>query len=118
MGDSEQSQGLAFHVRGKRIAVEGVAQSAEDVDEAVQFLTIMKNLLWGESNPPETKPVSGDTALAARIVDLEAENNSLRKSLAKSNADCPYCGLSAAEMSKCAHGFPGCGRADDMMSDN
>lgn len=54
MSDSEQARGLAFHVRGKRIAVDGVIQSAVDVDEAIQFLTIMKNLLWGvDKNAPE-----------------------------------------------------------------
>lgn len=49
-----------------------------------------------------------------RIAELEKDNADLRKYLATSKADCPYCGLPAADMAKCAHGFPGCGRADDM----
>lgn len=53
--------------------------------------------------------------LTARVAELEAENGNLRKYLATSKADCPYCGLPAADMSKCASGFPGCGRADDLM---
>lgn len=61
-------------------------------------------------------PALQDEILAAqaRIGELERENNSLRKYLATSKADCPYCGLPAADMAKCAHGFPGCGRADDL----
>jgi hypothetical protein len=46
---------------------------------------------------------------------LEEDNDKLRYLLAKSKADCPYCGLSAEDLSKCAHGFPGCSRADDLM---
>lgn len=49
-----------------------------------------------------------------QIDQLEKENNTLRRLLANSNADCPYCGLPASDMAKCAHGFPGCSRADDM----
>lgn len=44
MSDSEQARGLAFHVRGNRIAVDGMIQSAVDVDEAIQFLTPQKLL--------------------------------------------------------------------------
>jgi hypothetical protein len=51
---------------------------------------------------------------ANHIAAVEAENDALRRALATSNADCPYCGLKANEMAKCAHGFPGCARADDM----
>lgn len=51
------------------------------------------------------------------LQQLRTENDRLRRLLAESNADCPYCGLPAARMGECAHGFPGCGRADDMMLD-
>lgn len=51
---------------------------------------------------------------ADRIAELEREVVDLRKYLATSKADCPYCGLPAADMARCEHGFPGCGRADDM----
>lgn len=53
---------------------------------------------------------------ADRIAELEIENTKLRKLLADSPADCPYCGLSKADMARCASGFPGCGRADDMLA--
>lgn len=46
------------------------------------------------------------------------ENSQLRLVLATSNAQCAYCGLPAEEMAKCASGFPGCARGDDMLSDN
>ena len=49
-------------------------------------------------------------------VGLRQENDKLRSMLAKSPADCPYCGLPAADMAKCALGFPGCNRADDLMA--
>lgn len=46
---------------------------------------------------------------------LEQENKKLRGLLAKGDADCLYCGLPKKDMAKCSHGFPGCGRADDLM---
>lgn len=58
-----------------------------------------------------------DAKLAARLDELEAENTKLRAMLAKSNADCPYCGLPQAEMNQCALGFPGCARADDLVNE-
>lgn len=45
---------------------------------------------------------------------LRAENDRLRRLLAESPADCPYCKLPADRMGECAYGFPGCARADDM----
>lgn len=49
------------------------------------------------------------------IDELMAENQVLRIKLAKSDADCIYCGLPSVDMGKCALGFPGCGRADDLV---
>jgi hypothetical protein len=49
------------------------------------------------------------------IEELEAENGRLRAALAKSKDPCPYCSLPAEDMAKCRSGFPGCGRADDML---
>jgi hypothetical protein len=48
--------------------------------------------------------------------EARSENDKLRGLLAKSDKDCPYCGLPAAEISKCEQGFPGCGRMDDIIS--
>lgn len=46
--------------------------------------------------------------------ELKAENDTLRTVLAKlPQSPCVYCGLT--DISKCAHGFPGCSRADDIM---
>ena len=51
------------------------------------------------------------------IEELQAENDKLRLIIAKSNLDCIYCELPKADMAKCVHGFPGCGRADDLVLD-
>jgi hypothetical protein len=45
---------------------------------------------------------------------LRAENARLRAALAHSKDPCTYCALPADKFAECAHGFPGCGRADDM----
>ena len=66
----------------------------------------------------EQKGLTDDELHAERlklIHELEAENTRLRAMLARSDADCAYCGLSKADMSKCSKGFPGCGRADDIV---
>lgn len=50
-----------------------------------------------------------------RITQLEGENTRLRAALAQSPGACVYCSLPAEDWAKCAHGFPGCSRADDAM---
>ena len=52
-----------------------------------------------------------------RLQKVEAENIQLRAILANSDRPCIYCSLPANDMSKCVHGFPGCGRGDDMLSE-
>lgn len=54
--------------------------------------------------------------LEAEAMATRAENDVLRGLLAKGDKDCVYCGLPAAEISKCLSGFPGCSRMDDMMA--
>ena len=44
------------------------------------------------------------------------ENDKLRAYIADSTYPCLYCGLSKEDTAKCVHGFPGCGRADDLMT--
>lgn len=51
----------------------------------------------------------------SKINELEQENERLRAALATSKDPCIYCQLPREEMAKCKSGFPGCGRADDMM---
>lgn len=58
------------------------------------------------------KALENVTVINAQI---EKENDFLRKILSKSDADCIYCGLPKKDMAKCVHGFPGCGRADDLL---
>jgi len=50
------------------------------------------------------------------LARLREENNRLRRIIAESGMGCIYCGLPKAEMAKCPYGFPGCARADDMLT--
>lgn len=52
------------------------------------------------------------------LQDLIEENNRLKAFIALSPLPCLYCGLTLANWSKCALGFPGCGRADDAALTN
>ena len=49
------------------------------------------------------------------LARFKEENDKLRGILAKSDLDCVYCGLPKKDMGRCYFGFPGCGRADDLM---
>lgn len=66
--------------------------------------------------PNQSGVSSNVTRLEGLVSSLANENNVLRSLLAKGNGDCPYCGLPAAEISRCASGFPGCARMDDIMA--
>ena len=68
-------------------------------------------------NDPFDGQLTGDTAiLRVRMRELESENNKLRGLLAAGQGDCVYCGLPAADIAKCPHGFPGCARMDDIVN--
>ena len=54
--------------------------------------------------------------MSDEINQLRAENDKLRALLAKGGGACVYCGLPAADIAKCARGFPGCGRMDDIVA--
>jgi len=58
-----------------------------------------------------TLPVLAE--LREKIRRLTAENDTLRGIVARSPEKCVHCGLE--DMSKCASGFPGCARADDIL---
>jgi hypothetical protein len=49
---------------------------------------------------------------------LSTDNDTLRIIISKSDIDCIYCGLPKKDMGKCAYGFPGCGRADDLLMED
>lgn len=53
--------------------------------------------------------------LTAQLAASQSENTKLRAALAVSKDPCIYCQLPADEMAKCQSGFPGCGRADDIV---
>lgn len=46
---------------------------------------------------------------------LRDENDALRAAWGNSDKPCLYCDLSAQDLARCQLGFPGCGRADDMI---
>lgn len=47
---------------------------------------------------------------------LRAENDTLHTIIAKSGLDCVFCGLPKEDMAKCTLGFPGCSRADYIIT--
>lgn len=62
-------------------------------------------------------PPSGRIMTALRqAADAMGENVTLRRIVANSSDLCVYCGLAKADMAKCERGFPGCARADDMLT--
>lgn len=64
-------------------------------------------------------PMETVESYVRNIEKLRDENDKLRAFLSWGSDPCVYCGLSKDDMAKCAHGFPGCARADDMsVSDN
>jgi hypothetical protein len=71
---------------------------------------------------PSEKPISREALmktienLTVSNQDLLTENDKLRGLLAAGKGDCVYCGLPAADIAKCPHGFPGCARMDDIVN--
>ena len=55
------------------------------------------------------------TGVSKESARLQRENDTLRGLLGNSAKPCAYCGLAAEDQAKCAHGFPGCMRADDQI---
>lgn len=53
----------------------------------------------------------------AQVSGLTEENDKLRALLAKGKGPCIYCQLPAEDIAKCQHGFPGCGRMDDLATE-
>jgi len=59
--------------------------------------------------PPAAESSEGD-----ELHRLQEENALLRALLAWGNDPCVYCGIQSCDMSRCARGFPGCWRSEDM----
>lgn len=81
----------------------------EAVDKAIRFDLDAAGITQREAESREL------IELRAEVARLRAENTRLRAALAHSKSPCAYCSLPAEEWNKCAHGFPGCARADDAM---
>lgn len=54
-------------------------------------------------------------AVTVKVDELKKENDTMRGILAMADVPCIYCGLAKADWNQCAHGFPGCSRADDAQ---
>ena len=52
----------------------------------------------------------------AELERLRKENTVLRRFIAESDLPCIYCSLPKHDMGRCESGFPGCGRADDLLA--
>ena len=93
----------------------------ERLQAEVERLTTENARLQGNPFPRSTAAI-GEAVyaeaerLAAEVERLTAENTTLRGLLAKGDKACPYCGLAAADIARCGHGFPGCPRMDDYMT--
>lgn len=80
--------------------------------ERAGIIDIWKVAPSSDEDHAQAQEVSRARAEAER---LSAENVRLRAALATSKDPCVYCQLPAAEIAKCAAGFPGCARMDDLM---
>lgn len=101
----------------KEFTVENVASAFKFYEGRIS--SVRKELHAAAHKIAETGYVLGfscEKTLAENIGMIQDENNRLRHMLATSKADCTYCGLPHDQMNRCAHGFPGCGRADDIIA--
>ncbi len=87
------------------------ASCAQAARDAVQFQD-ERNALSAQCQDVRAQR---DTAQAERD-RLSKENDHMRGLLSHGSDPCIYCGLRASEMGRCARGFPGCARGDDMMN--
>lgn len=90
------------------LQAEVVRLRCELEEEHIQYMILKSDLEAAEAKRETARRTLRDTMV---------ENERLRGIIAKSTLPCLYCGLPGDEMIKCALGFPGCGRADDLMSD-
>lgn len=112
----------AARLRAERDAARAEAAELQSLFDLQRKRMDAARALWQQAHPDKENvwPDLGDL-LAWLMQEWDAalkENSQLRLVLATSNAKCAYCGLPAEEMAKCASGFPGCARGDDMLSDN
>ena len=105
--------------------IDAVIKRLGDPDETETLMQVAEDLHWCgdqgwnhaglEMEKLQKMERRAKQAEAERDAMAE-ENDKLRYVLAKSPADCLYCRLPQARMGECRHGFPGCARADDLLS--
>lgn len=72
------------------------------------------HFVWAALAWAEKQQQSELASLRKEVEGLRAENTTLRTVVAKApGTPCVYCGLE--DMSRCAAGFPGCAKADDII---
>lgn len=80
-----------------------------------EWLAILPAFIQKTAALPEMMPFLTSPENTSELARVMKENMTMRKIIAESDLPCLYCKLPGAEMGKCKSGFPGCGRADDMM---
>ena len=100
---------------------EGRATKAEEALSRKEYYDSMRSREIDMAQIPESQKRFVSALLNQRddsyrkMEESKQENDKLRGILAKSDLDCVYCGLPKKDMGRCYFGFPGCGRADDLM---
>ena len=100
---------------------EGRATKAEEALSRKEYYDSMRSREIDMAQIPESQKRFVSALLNQRddsyrkMEEAKQENDKLRGILAKSDLDCVYCGLPKKDMGRCYFGFPGCGRADDLM---
>ena len=101
---------------------EGRATKAEEALSRKEYYDSMRSREIDMAQIPESQKRFVSALLNQRddsyrkMEEAKQENDKLRGLLAQGKGDCVYCGLPAADISKCPHGFPGCSRMDDIVN--
>ena len=101
---------------------EGRATKAEEALSRKEYYDSMRSREIDMAQIPESQKRFVSALLNQRddsyrkMEESKQENDKLRGLLAQGKGDCVYCGLPAADISKCPHGFPGCSRMDDIVN--
>ena len=101
---------------------EGRATKAEEALSRKEYYDSMRSREIDMAQIPESQKRFVSALLNQRddsyrkMEESKQENDKLRGLLAAGKGDCVYCGLPAADIAKCPHGFPGCARMDDIVN--
>jgi len=115
---SECCELLNDYLRGT--SVKQIVELQMEVDDLVSLNHRLSDILDRTANAlhggPMDKGLWSFHDLPELAYNAMQENDKLRALLAQGQGDCIYCNLPAVDIAKCASGFPGCGRMDDIMN--